>query len=455
MSEGLFSMKLSVKIFYIALTVALCLGLFVGCQWNSPVQTEPTTEPVTCAVRFTVLGSTVSTQTLPQGAVAEHFAAELPGVDVIAWQDAEGNTVDPFATPVHSDAQYTAVAYPQLRAHTPFLFADEQGFLRPDDGLTADDLYAALRALAAPGAEKYFPGMPMGSQSVSVGTLTAILEHFFPQEQVKTAFSDPDGIVLRAAFAYGMLELLDFDVLECLIPVADARLPGDVPPVRADAAYLLEASIAHTPSDTGTSWEQTELPGSYAPGFVNIDGYLYYVNEDGSFLRDGTVDGFTFADGRYTCGDGELDGIVAQILAQIQSEAPEGNRSDWLYTAYEYARDSFKYLGRDNHIEMGRTDWGVEAAKVMFTTQRGNCYNYAAAFWALARGLGYDAQVMSGVVLKDRQDHGWVFIELDGTRYLCDPEWEMVYRYERDDYTKDMYMLTMGEIGWWNYDWTP
>lgn len=449
-------MKLSVKIFYIVLSVVLCLGLLAGCQWNSPVQTVPTTWPLTYTVRFTALGSTVSTQTLPQGETPEAIASALPGVDVTAWLDESGNTVDPFTTPVHSDTVYTAVAYPRLCEHTPFLFTDEQGFLHPDEPLKADALYAALCALAAPGAEKYFPGLPMGSQSISGSTLAAVLEHFFPADQVSAAFDSTDAVVLRAGFAYGMLQLLNFDVNERLTPAADARLPGDMPPVREDAAYLLEASIAHTPSDTGTSWDQTVLPGSYEPGFVNIRGFLYYVNGDGNFLRNGTVDGFTFgADGRYTSGDAELDGIVAEVLAQIQSEAPESDRSDWLYKAYEYARDSFQYLGRNNHIEMGRSDWGVEAAKVMFTSRRGNCYNYAAAFWALARGLGYDAQVMSGVVLKDRQDHGWVFIEMDGNRYLCDPEWEMVYRYERDDYTKDMYMLTMGQIGWWNYDWTP
>jgi hypothetical protein len=67
--------------------------------------------------------------------------------------------------------------------------------------------------------------------------------------------------------------------------------------------------------------------------------------------------------------------------------------------------------------------------------------------------LGYEARAISGTCLKDEQPHGWVFIEIDGEDYLFDPEWEYVYYYERDDFSKDMFMMPMDKIGWWNYRW--
>ena len=52
--------------------------------------------------------------------------------------------------------------------------------------------------------------------------------------------------------------------------------------------------------------------------------------------------------------------------------------------------------------------------------QCGNCYEVAALFCCLAKGLGYDAKVICG---KDTptHGHGWVEIKKDGKTYVCDP----------------------------------
>ena len=250
-----------------------------------------------------------------------------------------------------------------------------------------------------------------------------------------------------------MQTLLGRSNAELLTLSNESVLPADVNLEREDAICLLEASVAHTPSEKGGTWLQLDLPTPYEPGLVNIDGYLYYVQEDGYFLREDTVGMLTFGkDGRYTSGDQELDGAVAKILNKIVAENPEGERLDWLRSAYEYCRDSFTYRRREAYTK-GQTGWEVEDAKKIFETTKGNCYNFAAAFWALARGLGYEARAISGTCLKDEQPHGWVFIEIDGADYLFDPEWEYVYYYERDDFSKDMFMMPMDKIGWWNYRW--
>ena len=59
----------------------------------------------------------------------------------------------------------------------------------------------------------------------------------------------------------------------------------------------------------------------FEPGFVNIAGYLYYVDEDGEFVFGETVDGMAFGeDGRYTSGSAELDALVAAELIPICAE---------------------------------------------------------------------------------------------------------------------------------------
>ena len=87
----------------------------------------------------------------------------------------------------------------------------------------------------------------------------------------------------------------------------------------------------------------------------------------------------------------------------------------------------------------------------MFSTGRGNCYNYAAAFWALARGLGYDAVAVSGTMGWDYEPHGWVtIVNAEGERLTYDCETEMAYR--RDgEYGKDMFAMVWWFAAGWNY----
>ncbi len=436
------------------LLIALML-LLGGCGESEPaVTTEATTTPVvTYTVRYTLWDKFFAEYEVEQGACPDQVMPEPEGLQIISWKDADGNEVDPMKIPVTRDLEYNAVAYPALTNHVPYLFADDRGFLRPDEDLTEKELYEALLALAAEGAEDYFPEMTTYDTPVSGAQLIKTLSAFFPEADGKATFGTVENAVTRGQFAMGMQALLGRNNAELLTLSEQSILPADVNLEREDAICLLEASVPHMPSEEGGTWLQLDLPTAYEPGLVNIDGYLYYVREDGYFLREDTVGDLTFGkDGRYTSGDHELDATVAQILAKITADNPEGERLQWLRSAYEYCRDSFTYRRREAYTK-GQTGWEVDDAKTMFDTTKGNCYNFAAAFWALARGLGYEARAISGTCLKDEQPHGWVFIEIDGEDYLFDPEWEYVYYYEREDFSKDMFMMPMDKIGWWNYRW--
>ena len=69
--------------------------------------------------------------------------------------------------------------------------------------------------------------------------------------------------------------------------------------------------------------ERTALPD----GYYRINGRLYRV-QDGMFLHNTTVDGFTYdAQGRYTTGsatlDTKLNNIVETLYQQFHDPGPE------------------------------------------------------------------------------------------------------------------------------------
>ena len=196
-------------------------------------------------------------------------------------------------------------------------------------------------------------------------------------------------------------------------------------------------------------------PAPYKPGFVNIDGWLFYVQENGHFLKDGDVGELHFGSNyRYTSGDEVLDGYVAKLIDGFIKENPKKDRLGLLRVAYDHCvTGGYQYLRR-NIYKKGHTGWEIEDAKVMFESSRGNCYNFAAAFWALARGLGYEAYALAGYCTKSVQPHGWVQIEFDGEDYFFDPEWHYDYIHDKRE-VKDMFMISLEAADWWYYDWTP
>lgn len=169
------------------------------------------------------------------------------------------------------------------------------------------------------------------------------------------------------------------------------------------------------------------------PGPVLIGSDLYYISpETLEPVRDTYVGSLYFGGDRcYTSGNEMLDSYTEQVIRQYVQDGK--TREELLRDVYLYTRDSFSYRAR-NHYEVGETGWEEEEALTMFSTGRGNCYSYAAVFCCLARALGYDAEVVSGLVGSECDPHGWVKIEEDGRILLFDPEIEMYYlvRLERE-----------------------
>lgn len=442
----------------LCLLAAVCLALLLwGCEKQAvPAGTTQPTQPAETTVpkytvTFRVEGKVYMETSAEAGDCVTVAEPAIAGMKFYGWLDEKEQPVDPGSVEVRKSVTYYASFYPDMTSHEPYLFADKNHFLHPEALLTNEELAVAINMLAAPGAEGYLPKLPDGSEAVNVGDLKTLLEALFPKAMVEQAMISLEGdTITRSTFAYVMEQLLDRagDAVE----IADnSVLPYDVAPGSENAEILLEASFHHTHSDSGANWTQIAEEMKHAAGFFNIDGWLYCIDENGALVRDAQVGVLTFgSDARYTCGDSELDTMVAEILAQIILDNPGAERIDLLRRAFEYSRDSFTYLRRQAYY-FGQTGWEIEDAKKMLATKRGNCYSYAAVFWALGRGLGYETIGISGTMTGTFQPHSWVEIFFDGVPYIFDPEMEMVYRFERDIFDKDMFMVDYVSGEYWTY----
>lgn len=365
---------------------------------------------------------------------------------------------DRAAVPAAGDMDFHAIFAPILNRHMPYLFSREDGFLHPDDPFTPDDLRSALNALASEDAQSHFPELPEGN-TLTVGQLKEVMSVFYPMSYRRAFAGYEDKTPLTRAMAAKILNTL-LGRAEETVSLGQYTVDyADNLPTRPDRADLLEAAISHTHGDT--HWEDVTLVTLHEPGWELKKGILRHYDDNGYLYTDTELPGgFTMdAQGRYTSGSPALDKYVTELLAQLQEETPKASREELLRGAFNYVRDSFTYL-RKPAREMGETGFEVEDALVMFKTGMGNCYNYASAFWACARNLGYDAKCIAGAIGGARDKglypHSWVKIEFDGKMYIFDTELEMAKRKEKGSY-RSMFKLTLAEASSWRYTekWVP
>ncbi len=192
----------------------------------------------------------------------------------------------------------------------------------------------------------------------------------------------------------------------------------------------------------------------YEPGFQTIDGKLYYIEDNGWFIRrfsegliefDGSLfdvtkddgpfltdanDGYLYfgEDGRYTSGDPVVDECVEELLRDILDD-DEMTQDEKLYAGYLAVRDGgFYYRPVTLAWVRGSTDWSLYCARVMYTEKMGSCFYWASAFLYVARRLGYQAYPVCGGVGTLNQLHAWVMLVIDEEEFICDVELEWAYR---------------------------
>ncbi len=397
----------------------------------------------TYQLSFVAEGEEVSRQTLKEGEVPDVPEIEdIEGARFGGWVDEKGRKAQP-AAPAEADKTYTAVFFPLLDGEGPYLFTGSGGILRPDAVLDSTELITALNALASEKAREHFPEQIAAEDDVTVDELRAVLLGFFTSDELDHVILGYDGAekISRSQFADIMNRLLGRDPQARVIPAEGSYSVPDISPLRQDYSLLMEACIAHEHSDSGEPWSGVELVPMYEEGFVLVEGNLYCADSEGYFISDTVLGSLTFGyNGCYTSGDPVLDSYVSAIIADLDESSCVESPSQLLRAAYDYCRDSFGFMRRNTYA-IGARGWELSEADTMFEAGNGNSASYAAVFWALARGLGYEATAVSGVIGQNRLPHAWVEIEIDGSNYIFDPGAE-AGALEDADRTRDRFMMS-------------
>ena len=381
----------------------------------------------------------------------------------LGWVDSEGEYCEVSEVPVFSDAEYTAVIGPKLKDQPGECFpAEKDGLFYPDHILTRSDMARAVYNMLAepPEGTPYISDIrenalcyKAAEALVSGGYMELSGERFRPDEPITIAELD---FLLSQIFNGRKVEQLLAEKEEpvtrgegamLLYSLAGGNSTGDsyYPDVPEDLDCYTAVCFIGEPS---TVWVQAGE--RLEPGFLNVEGWLYYVDANGFFIRNDTLGTLLFGeDGRFTSGNEELDSYVAEKLSQL-IKSPSMDREKMLYEAYKYVRDNNLYL-KGNYYRVEETGWEIEEALKLFRKNRGNCYSFAAQLWALARGLGYDAKAISGFISHTYQPHGWVEIEIDGVMYVFDAEQEGLYYRAREDYNTNMFKMTYETASMWSY----
>lgn len=186
--------------------------------------------------------------------------------------------------------------------------------------------------------------------------------------------------------------------------------------------------------------ESVEFPTwSETGGQDDIVWYQGTRNRDGSWSAtisaDKHQDGGKFITHVYANYQGQKIGIGAVSYNLVSGAAVRVNKhvnniynqvGRDLNACYWWCVNNLSYQTLPIHVTppagYTRDQWYSIMA---FEQHRGNCFVYAAAFYQLAKGLGYDAQYVEGQVgmaAGGYGPHGWVIIRMNGASYICDPE---------------------------------
>ena len=193
-------------------------------------------------------------------------------------------------------------------------------------------------------------------------------------------------------------------------------------------------------------------------GFLwDDEGYLQAVDGEGNLLSACYVGVLHFRrDGRYSSGNRELDALVASVIHENTN--PDMTRMQMLEAVYDYTIGHIRYAGLSNYEcsmqpAHGRNGWMPEYAIRALRDGNGNCYCFAAAFAALARGLGYQAYATGGICGGTEDPHGWVqILDEDGNMWMNDPEIEFRFgdyqaQIESGEPAPDLFYKSPDEIG--------
>lgn len=340
----------------------------------------------------------------------------------------------------------------------------QYGYFLPDEPILREDLFAAICSAAGfelPEALAY---------ADAPYTAFALQNDWFYADEIS-------DFITRGETAHVFNRVLERAADRSLLLQQAPIVFLDVPPRHPYYCDVMEAAVAHTclEDKRPEQWNEPEFETPDSGLYLN-DGFARYLQEDGTLLTtpglndipSGTVlvadetgriyadnrphltpDGVVFCrwsgtilkngswngyvldeNGFYSSGDAALDGYVNAVYDECTTD--EMSQEEKLRACFDYVAD-FSYLGRnralDDSVKTMPYDLAQGYALKIFETGKGDCYNFAAAFLFLARGLGYDAEAIIGYCgytwSRNAIAHSWITLTTDdGTQYLFDPQIE-------------------------------
>lgn len=323
------------------------------------------------------------------------------------------------------------------------------GTFKPNAKITRAEFVAILSRFPHTdiGTDKSFADVPRTSWAYNA-VQTALAQGWI---SAGTNFR-PNAPITRAETVTILNRVLGRQADEFTINTSEGiRIMPDVPNTHWAYWDMLEATTDHkfdksSGSEKWTSFdkETTDL----MPGWHNIGGKLFHVNEDKQFDHDKFIGSLELDhNGYYITGSTELDALLASAVKSVVKDSMTQQQK--LRAVYDYAKNTFGYLGI-GAADTSKSDWALTSATDMLKTHKGNCYSWAAGFTYLARQVGFDAQAIPGTGVSPKGSesvHAWTEITIDGTAYTFDPQIESVYK-KRYNENYDLFMKKYGEAVW-------
>ena len=185
---------------------------------------------------------------------------------------------------------------------------------------------------------------------------------------------------------------------------------------------------------------------------------MHLILPGGTPAVNTVVDGRQYnQSGEMTSGDDELDRLLWAFLEEAVDPAAM-SQEQMLEAVYDRLWQTCRW--REGYVyPLGAEGWAVPEAKQLLTDGAGNSYGFAAAFYELAAFLGYDPNLISGIIygnqeefdardgsrveaIRGFQPHAWVEITDMGIPFIYDAE-----RDARSD-GKNMMFRRSGDIRW-------
>ena len=198
-----------------------------------------------------------------------------------------------------------------------------------------------------------------------------------------------------------MTELLCFPAA-----LTGASIPQTVVSIRENALYGVADSIKNQIKKVveyqamdGATLE--EIPGAH---FVHSEYGIMWRQADGTLIKPDTD-------------------IMKQTAAVIEACTNKNmSQSQQLRRCFDFLVQAVSY---ERSMETPTGNWTGSYAVSILETGKGNCYNYAAAFAYIAKGLGYESKVCTGTVtssLGGRTPHAWTEIKMGDDWFIFDAE---------------------------------